>query len=90
VRPSRQQPQHAGRIVRISRLAEDDVIDHHDRIRAQHPFLRPVLKNRQRLLPRQPLRAIPCSFPGKRCFINFSRLNRERNPSIAQQLLASR
>jgi hypothetical protein len=90
MRPPRQQSQHARGILRIARLAEKDVIDYDDRIRAQHPLPRIVLKNYQRLLPRQSLRAHSRSFPGERSFVDVGGLHPERNSGEAQKFLAAR
>ena len=85
MRAPRQQSQHAGSILRIARFAEDNVIDHNDRIRAQHALLRIALKNHQCLFPCQPFRAISWRFACKRSLVNVSGLHCKQNPGIAQR-----
>jgi hypothetical protein len=84
VRTPRQQSQHAGSILWVTRFAEDGVTNHDDRVCAEHTLLRAALKNGQRFLPRQPLRATSRRFTGKRRFVDVGRLDREWNPGNAQ------
>ena len=74
----------------INRLAQDRLLYHHNRICSEHRVLRPRSPHRQRLLPRQSLRALLWPLSGQRSFINIGRLHGERNSRVAQKLLASR
>jgi len=89
MRPSRQQSQHASRIVSVMRLAENNVIDHHDGIRAENITLRMDSKNRQRFFSRQPLGTFLSSLTRAWALIDISGLHRERNTRVAQQLLTA-
>jgi hypothetical protein len=90
MRPPSEQSQHARSIFRIARFTKNEIINRNNRIRPENKTLRIVLKNRQRLLPRQPLSALRRRFTGKRRLINVSRLHRKQNSGVAQQLLAPR
>ncbi len=84
MRAPRQHSQHERGIIRVERFSQDGVIDDNDRVRAEDIILRPALKNRQRLLPRQTHSAFLRRFTRKRAFIDVSGLHGERNPGAAQ------
>src|ERR1039458_7556923 len=84
-----QKSQHAHGICGINRLAQNGIIHNHNRVRSQHPILRPSSPHRERLFPRQPLRTLTRRLACPGSLINIGWLNSKRNPRVAQKLLAS-
>ena len=90
VRASRQQAQHARGVVGVRRLFEQMLVDHDDRISAQHDCIGMSRQHGSCLIARQPLRVVDRSFAGKRLFVNVSGIDLERNAGIAQKFGATR
>jgi len=73
----------------ITRLAQDGVVDDDDGVRAQNVILRTTLRNHQRLFPRQSFGTVSRRLSRQRRFVDISRLHREWNAGVAQQILAA-
>jgi hypothetical protein len=85
--PPRQQPQHAGSIGSVARLAENVPVDHHDRVRSQNAVRGPAAGHRKRFFPRQPLGTIARQLALANSFLDISSLHNKRNPRVAQKFL---
>jgi hypothetical protein len=74
---TREQAQHANRIVRTCRLTKDGLVDYDNRIRRKHQILPPGAPDRECLLASESQRTLARRLDGKRSFVDIRRLHRE-------------